>query len=68
MHDKYHNHQVKVAFYLLKESLCPAQYVFEFIQLQNACHEGFIIRIAVLHFTFKLLKLNLKDKTKTVWL
>ena len=64
MHDKYQNYQVKVTCYLLKESLCPAQYVFELLQFQNACHESFIICIAVFHFTFKLLKLSLKDKTK----
>ena len=64
MHDKYLDYQVKVDVYLLKESMCLAQYMFEFIQLQNACHEGFIICIAVFHFTFKLLKLSLKSQNQ----
>lgn len=64
MHDKYLDYQVKVDVYLLKESRCLAQYMFEFIQLQNACHEGFIICIAVFHFTFKLLKLSLKRQSQ----
>ena len=46
--------------HLFKKGLRLAKDVLEFCQLQKALHECFIIRIAIFHFIFQLLKLGLK--------